>query len=401
MALRLSGPILSYYGFLVFVFLIPVNQFLSSVALVVLTLVSILQPGRVRVFVDVFKRSWDIMVYLLVLVVGLLYTDNTSVGFRVVETSLSLAAVPIVVYRLGEFHRGRLRQVFIAFSAGLIVASVICLAAAYKRYTAGSGTETFFFYQLTDTIGSHPTYLAYFLIAVLTYGIHFLYERSRVPKLLVVAGLFFLFGVLLLTGGITAFVSILYVFAFFLLRFLLDRKIREHLLAIATIVIMAAGMFLFNELRQRDPSGFVMDDSWERIQLWESAIKAMPVSFFGVGTGDYQLVVNTYYQSHGMASFADANMNAHNQFLETYVTNGLIGLAAILILVLRPLYLSVKSGNTLGSLIFFPFLIYGMTEVFLGRYQGVVFFALMSQCFLAYHYGLRPIFTLKQATQTA
>ena len=48
----------------------------------------------------------------------------------------------------------------------------------------------------------------------------------------------------------------------------------------------------------------------------------------------------------------------------------------------RPLYLAVKNKNILAILCMFPFLIYGMTEVFLGRYQGVVFFALLHQVFI-------------------
>ena len=44
--------------------------------------------------------------------------------------------------------------------------------------------------------------------------------------------------------------------------------------------------------------------------------------------------------------------------------------------------LSFKNNNSFGVLVFFPFLIYGVTEVFLGRYQGVIFFALLHQVFI-------------------
>lgn len=397
MQLLSSGFRIHFYGFLLFVFLVPINQLLSSVVLVVLVIGSVFAPGRMRMAVAVSKRSWDAILYMLVLAGGLIYSEDLDTGLRGVETSLGLVALPLVVHRARDFQRGHLRQVFIAFAGGLVAASLICLVHAFLRFRQGSGTEVFFFYQLTETIGSHPTYLAYYLIAALTFGIFLLYERSRMSRLAVLAVMFFLFGVLLLTGGITAFVSILYVFAFFLLRFLLGGNKREHVTAMVTVIIMVGSMFLFNELRNRDPSGFVMDDSWERIPLWESALNATQVSLFGVGTGDYRQVLNAYYQSHGMGSFAMANLNAHNQFLETYGANGLVGLAALLVILIRPIYLAVKVGNTLGALIFFPFLIYGMTEVFLGRYQGVVFFGLMSQCFLAYHYGQRPSYILKQA----
>jgi O-antigen ligase len=386
-----------FYGFLLFVFLIPLSQPLSSALLVILVIAALIPPGRFRLFLTVFKLSWDKWLYLGILVMGLLYSTDRQTGYGAVETSLSLVAMSLVVHRLESFQRQHLRLVFFAFAAGLVLTSLICLVYAASRFSKGGGTEVFFFNELTGVMDMQPTYLAYYLIAAITFGTYLLYEKSRVPVAAVIGVLLFLFGMLLFTGGLTAWVSILYVFSFFLLRFLLDRNVREHLPAFVVVITLVAGMFLFNELRNRDPSGFVMDDGWERLVLWEAALQASPVTMFGVGTGDYQAHLNDYYRTHGMQAFAETNFNAHNQFIGTYVAHGLVGLFVLLLMLIRPLVLAVQSGNALGSLIFFPFLIYGMTEVFLGRYQGVVFFALMSQCFVAYHYGLRPSFTLKPA----
>jgi hypothetical protein len=66
-------------------------------------------------------------------------------------------------------------------------------------------------------------------------------------------------------------------------------------------------------------------------------------------------------------------------------------------MIVRPIYLSVRNRNILGTLIFFPFLIYGMTEVFLGRYQGVVFFALLHQLFMALYHSQAARFPLKES----
>ncbi len=384
--------------FLLFTFLIPVSQYLSSGALVLCVITALMLEGRVRVMSGTVKRSWDTLLYLLILVMGLTYSDDKGTGLRVLETSLSLLAVPIIASKLGNFGRDRLQQMFLAFTGGLLVASLICLSHAAVEYSRGHGTEVFFFYKFTGIIDSHPTYFAYYLIAAITYALHQLYyEKPIISPVLLILTLWFLFGILLLTGGITAFVSMLFVFAFFVLKFLLEEKNRRHTATLIVVVAMVGAMFLFNELRHRDPSGFVVDDSWERMVLWESALNANSNIILGVGTGDYQSLLNAYYASHGMAKFADSSMNAHNQFIETYFANGLLGLACLLLLLIRPIYLSVRNGNALGALIFFPFIIYGITEVFLGRYQGVVFFALMHQCFVAFYQGYKPSFSLKRA----
>jgi len=137
------------------------------------------------------------------------------------------------------------------------------------------------------------------------------------------------------------------------------------------------------------------NDYWERFVLWESALDATPDIIFGVGTGDYKKVLYEYYVSHKLYEFADSGFNSHNQFIEIFFTNGLVGVVALIIMLGRPLYLSVRNQNILGTLTFFSFFIYGMTEVFLGRYQGVVFFALLHQSFVTYYLSHKPAFPLR------
>lgn len=384
--------------FLLFVFLIPLSQTASSAGLALLTLGSLVLPKRAPALIDVVKNSWDSVLFLLVLGIGLSYSEDRNSGWSTLETSLSLIAVPLVMTRLGEFGHRHLQQVFLAFTAGLIVALCICLSYAGYRFVNGGGTPVFFFYNLTGVIDFQPTYVAYYLIASITFGLYLLYyEKPAVSTRWIAATLVFLFGALLLTGGITAFVSVLYVFAFFMLKYLLEAKSRIQTVTFVLVCLMVAGMFTFNELRHIDPTGFSLDDSWERLDLWEAALRACTNPLLGVGTGDGEAVLNAYYAGHGMAQYASSNLNPHNQFISVYLSNGLLGLISFLLLLFRPLYVSVKRSNALGALIFFPFIIYGMTEVFLGRYQGVIFFALLRQSFILFYQGFTPTFSLKRA----
>jgi O-antigen ligase len=142
-------------------------------------------------------------------------------------------------------------------------------------------------------------------------------------------------------------------------------------------------------------SNMLQNDSWERFDLWKSAVQANSNVVFGVGTGDYKTELNDYYHEHGMTEFEEGNFNAHNQFVQIYFSNGLLGLLAVIILFGRPLYKSVKRHNAMGVLVFFSFIIYGMTEVFLGRFQGVVFYALMHQLFMSYYDATERTVVLK------
>lgn len=376
---------------LLFVFTIPISQFLS-VRLLVVVLVFSFFVRRVKVISPRFlTQAWDILLYLLILIVGLLYSEELQTGYHVIETSLSLFVLSILFNKFEDFDKGRLHEVFYAFAAGLFVACLICLSNAGYAYFQSGNIEVFFFDKLTEIIDSHPTYLAYYLIAVITFGLYLLYyEKIKFSPITLVVLLLFFFLMLMLTGGLTAFVSVLLIFSFFVLKFLLEEKNKMQTLTFSVVIFMIVCMFVLNTINLKEKN-----DYWERSVLWESALRATPDVILGVGTGDYKKVLNEYYASHNLSKFANSNYNSHNQFIEVLFSNGLIGIIALLFLLGRPLYHSVRNQNLLGTLIFFPFIIYGMTEVFLGRYQGVVFFALFHQSFITHYQTHKPSFSLK------
>jgi len=352
---------------------------------------SFLMPLPKSFFQQLFSRAWDALLYLTVLSVGLLYSEDLQTGYRTIETSLSLLALPLMFCRFDHFTKDQLQKVCYAFSAGVLVASVICLVNAIIGYSSSGDIEVFFSDRLTAIINSHPTYLAYFIIAVMTFGLYHLYfEEVKSPRLIAFS-VFFCFVVLMLTGGVTAFISLLLIFSFFVLKYILEQKSRMQTLTVTMVVVLILCMFAFNTINIEEKN-----DYWERFVLWESALRATPNVIWGVGTGDYKNVLNEYYVSHNLQNFANSSLNSHNQFIEVLFSNGAVGVLALLFLLGRPLYASARNQNLLGTLTFFPFIIYGMTEVFLGRYQGVVFFALFHQAFLSHYQRYKPAFQLKE-----
>ena len=377
-------------AFLCFVFTILLSQIISARILFFVALLSFfLKQGNFSAK-DLLSQSWDMILFFSILLIGLLYSTDYSLGLRQIETNLSLIGIPMVIYNLSAISKERLDQVFYAFLSGILIASVICLGNALISYAENGDLQMFFFSKLTLPIDSHPTYFAYYLIFTITYGLYVLfYESFKFSTYLAVALLLFLFLMLMLTGGQTSFISMLLIFSFFMLKYLLGERSRKETIVVCLIVIMTISMFGFISILQNSEQFHSLsnqNDYWERMMLWESALKANTNPLLGVGTGDYNLVLNEYYRSHDLLKYAKDNFNSHNQFIQIYFSNGIIGLLSLIILMGRPLYLAVKSQNLLGILIFFPFIIYGVTEVFLGRYQGVVFFGLLHQVFISHYY---------------
>jgi O-antigen ligase len=330
-----------------------------------------------------------------VLLFGLLYTQDVKTGLSVLETSFSFVGVAMILNSLGNFGMAALIDVLSSFVLGVLCACAICLVHAMISYIQLGNPNVFFFYELTGIIDSHPTYLAYYLIAAITFCLYLLNLQSghRHPFLISVTILFF-FVMLILTGGQTSFVSVLLVFSFFILQFILEKKTKARRMVFILVAAMVGLMFVYSStsLNEQEKK---LNDSWDRMVVWQSALKANSNILLGMGTGDYKLVLNDYYRSHGLESYAKINFNSHNQLVQTLLTNGLIGLIAIVLLIGRPLYLAFKQDDAFGVLMFFPFIIYGMTEVFLGRYQGVVFFSLLHQLFVSYYSQMKSSLPLR------
>jgi O-antigen ligase len=372
-------------------FVIPISSFLSA-RLVVLTLVySLFLRKNYR---DILRNSWDIAIYFGVLAIGLIYSHDKATGLRVLETSFSLLAFPLIIGKLNSPSWETIEKIFGTFILGLLLAGFMCLAESTIDYARTQQLSAFFFYNLTDFIQIQPTYFAYYLIFAIGFVLYLLfYESNRLPTWALMTSIVLAFALLILTGGRTTFISLILVLSFFVLKYLLEPRTGNRNLVFGIVIFMLLALFGVNSIESWNQS--MMGDYWERSQLWESAIRATQDPLFGVGTGDSKSDLNEYFQAHGLKSFAEESYNPHNQFVQTYFANGLIGALALLVMLGRPIYLAVRRNNALGILIFFPFLIYGMTEVFLGRFQGVVFFAFLQQLFMASFYAAQPTIALK------
>lgn len=369
--------------FLVSAFAIPLWPKVSVKLIIATLIVAIIANSKlfsIRRFLD---RSWDLLLYLLVLLLGLLWTENLGTGLRVLETSFTLLAMPLLFSFVYNRDGKILRDIISCFIYGVVTASVICVTAAFLHVIKTGSFDKFFYYQFTGIIDSHPTYHAYFVIFSITILLFQLYNgRTVKTSWLVVFITIFLFITLIFTSGKTSYAGLLVIFSYFLLRSILEEMNSYRWLVLGLIAIMIFVIFMVHTSNYF--ADFVKEgDYWERFSLWKAAIHANTNWLLGVGTGDYKVVLNAYYKLHGMENYASGNYNSHNQFIQIYFVHGLLGLVAILIVILRPIYLAVKNRQVLGVLLFFPFIIYGFNEVFLDRYQGVVFLAFVHQLIIS------------------
>jgi O-antigen ligase len=121
-----------------------------------------------------------------------------------------------------------------------------------------------------------------------------------------------------------------------------------------------------------------------RISIWTSALHLIRHNLIlGVGIGDVKAELSKEYQKRGDQNLISNHYNAHNQYLEILLENGIIGAILFLSIVGVMFYIAFSEKNVLYIIFNIMMVVFFLFETILYRLQGVTFFSLFS--FLLIH----------------
>ena len=130
---------------IIFVFTIPVFEFFNTRILFVLFTLTLLFIRKASFFQSLVIRAWDLILFFVVLVVGLTYTQDLPVGLRQIETSLSIIGIPVIMYSVSHFFNFKPQNLFFPFLLGVLVASTICFTMGIISFFTTQDFKSFFF----------------------------------------------------------------------------------------------------------------------------------------------------------------------------------------------------------------------------------------------------------------
>ena len=170
-------------------------------------------------------------------------------------------------------------------------------------------------------------------------------------------------------------------------HFIRQRKFRKLFIGLAgTVIVFSLLVFYIPGISKRfyeiletpwaPPVGLGHNSTNLRIAQWMCSFEVIGSNWlWGVGTGDGQDALNNCYE---MSGFSDVlyklNFNSHNQFLQTWLDNGLLAFLCLLGLLLFSFCKGLQTNNTL--LLFFTILVFlsFLTENYLSAQKGIFFF---------------------------
>lgn len=335
-------------------------------------------------------------VYFLVMSFSLLYTENLSDGLSLLQRSLSLFLFPVIFLFVKE-DASTVRKLFDFLLLGLIISFFINFSfAVYKAVSIIKGgfaldisinDLTTFFDALINGwnyfVGEefskliNPSYLSLYILLVLSY-----YLKNKLDTRLRACIVSMLFLYLFLLASIAAYLIL--VIMSLLLIFSITDKSRKYTMGIMfmmglIIFVNNPRVFDFYAKVKNIGNPIAYDNSTSekaRLLSWDASIELIKEApLIGYGIGDANSVLIKKYNELGYTYNFENRYNAHNQFLQTLLQTGVIGLG-ILVAIFIVLAIRMKRSRNEFSvfLILFISLIF---ESMLVRFNGIVFFSIL------------------------
>jgi len=110
--------------------------------------------------------------------------------------------------------------------------------------------------------------------------------------------------------------------------------------------------------------------------MWPVILKDLDINevMFGVGIGDTNQRFIQAYKNHNLEYAAATELNAHNQFLQTLVSSGILGLLFLSTIIGYGFWFAHKNRNMVLFLFLIIISINFMFESVLERVFGVIYF---------------------------
>jgi O-antigen ligase len=359
------------------------------------------------------------MSFYLVHVLGIIWTSNTSYGWFQLEKKSFLAVFPLILGTIKPLTKEQCDKILKNFVLGCVTAAVCCLIyAGYRTITTGEFYETnstthyttyyFFYYGLSD-IFIHPVYFASYLAFCFLIVLKNLRDKwQQIPsrrRLQFISLLLFLFVFLLMLSArimIIALVLLLMLQIFY--RFFQKGRawlgfsivILFMMLVVAVIAITPVLRTRFAELVttsyqfKNDPQknaslGGKLDAVNMRLAKWYFTLKAGEDSWLiGQGTGDAQdALMQVYLENNFMEGYIPV-YNAHNQYLQTWLMLGILGVLVFFLNIAVPFYYAFTRKEGLCLMFLLLILLFAVTESIFEKQHGVVFYSFFNSLF-AFH----------------
>lgn len=376
-----------YYLIAFFCFVLLLHQPLATlvvIALIINTIAGLFdQSFSFRYFTPTAFLFCSI--YILY-ALSMIYTQNWESGWSELESKLSFLVFPFIFFTMPPIEL-KWQAIFIkSFVIGCGIATLWMLTAATLDFYINDH-NSFYNLKLGRHINGHPPYIALYLIFSILSILYLFYYKpiylNQIEKWIFGGVILFLFIMLFPLASRTAigiFTVMLLSVGFF--ESWRKKRLRRGI-TIAHLVVLS--IFILIKIFSGSNSRFekiVVHHKDPRSMTWSAALELITAKpILGYGVGDVRDELVHIYKRDNYKIPLKHRFDAHNQYLETTIAIGIVGLLLLLVIFFVPLYQSWKHLGYLQALFITIIIIGCITESLLERQAGIFFYGSFNSLF--------------------
>jgi O-antigen ligase len=320
--------------------------------------------------------------FYLIHIISSFYSSNTYEALFDLEVKFSFLLLPIIFGLQKNISNKEFINILRIYVLASTISMLGLLAINIGRYM---NSGRFLFYNdYSDML--HPSYLSMYLIFNIIIIVFLYIKKQEKPIFLIISALIS-FATLFIAeskaGQLTALLIII-----FIVFQLIPAKFRKLAIVSSFALVLIFGYIAkdtkrfsffvkaiehYSQIKEHPEN--IIESTALRILAWSASIdviKRNPI--VGVGNGDIKDELSKVYAKRNYKKPLEMHMNSHNQYLETSVGQGLVGLAFLLLMFLAPLFIVHQSPLLIHGFILLAFLSI-LVESMFNTQAGVIFIA--------------------------
>jgi O-antigen ligase len=358
--------------------------------------IQVLLPPGIKIFL------FGCSLLFLLQFITLIYTTNQHQQWASIQLKAGLIFIPLAIIFSGYINEKKRPRLLIHYCVLLLLLCMYLLFKALIHYIQTKDAGLFFYHQLVHPLNQHAVYFSIYVFIALVFlfknhqqGVYFINAFVQLAMIL----FFSVFLVLLASKLVIAF-YIIYLVVYFI-SFLLQKK-QRFTIALLLFLLLVIGTVLITKNpvseRFKDVSNGRVDvvnkDTFNRAdyftglefrllqwKLVKEILGERNAWLTGVSSGDAQDLLNKKYIEKNMYVGDPARndqgfigYNTHNEFLESSLQNGLIGLSIFCMMCFGLVLIIIKTNDRSLRFILALLLLYAFSEsVFETQYALTIF----------------------------
>ncbi len=380
-------------------FTLPLSIRWNSLALALAVAISLFSMVKSRPIIS--KRQWMIflipVLFFLVMALGAFAEGAWFSDWKALEKMLPLLLIPGLALIQTKYQQGMWQASMWGLILALVVGGLVMLIQSFVAFYHTGDPQVFFYHQLVKPLNTGAIYFSLFVVvALFQMGQVELLKGKKFLKYLIIGFLVLLY---LLAASKLFIVMGIPLLLWNYRKALLPTKSSQKLILLLLLIFGFLALIPFSQ-RMKEITQPHLDMVTAEKYTFDSPLNGLNLRLIqwrfgweicqenqawltGIGINEAQNLLNQKYIISGIYTGYEGtddtgylNYNFHNQYVETLVRTGIVGLT-LLISMFVMLFSARKTNHLVSVYVVFISAAFFFTESALERQQGIVYFCLI------------------------